>query len=320
MANKRIMYLLSDVHLMWDKPSCRVESDSEFIDNQFEKLEYISHQARGDEAPILISGDVFDKARSANILARRFIQTFKNNHLIIIPGQHDLPYHNLSKLEDSSLGVIEESLAKIKVIRDPKEPTVWKGVYIFGIPFGITLSEARDQIYNSNKRVIDDSREMKVLMLHTLISNKESEVEMMGSADARMIVKLFHQFNVILSGDNHRTFIQRFHKDAHSSRVLINPGSLVRKTASQVDHRPVFFKYFVDEDIVKKIYIPVKEGVISREHLSDSAEIDQRSRAFIEKLSSGDFGLSFKDNVRKAIRSNKLSKETITIINEAMDQ
>jgi hypothetical protein len=60
--------------------------------------------------------------------------------------------------------------------------------------------------------------------------------------------------------------------------------------------------------------------VITKEHLEIKAERDTRMEAFISRLKEDwNVSLSFEDNLKEFLSSNKLRKSVIALIHKAMD-
>jgi predicted phosphodiesterase len=125
----------------------------------------------------------------------------------------------------------------------------------------------------------------------------------------------FPEADLIVTGHNHKTFTAKKGK-----QLLVNPGSLTRQTADQIDHKPCVFLYDSKQHKLKKHYLDIKENVISREHLNVVKAKENRINAFIEKLKHGwDAGLSFEENIERGIKENKIPERTQQIIYDWMN-
>lgn len=122
-------------------------------------------------------------------------------------------------------------------------------------------------------------------------------------------LKKYPQYN-LLTGDNHVTFVEKY-----KGRILINPGSIFRWTASQVDHEPCVFLYDSTDNTYEQIFIPIKTDVISREHIETQERINNRIDAFISGLSM-DFEteISFQTNLEKFFEKNRIRKNIKELI------
>jgi DNA repair exonuclease SbcCD nuclease subunit len=124
----------------------------------------------------------------------------------------------------------------------------------------------------------------------------------------------FPEADLIVTGHNHKSFTAKKGK-----QLLVNPGSLTRQTADQIDHKPCVFLYDSKQHKLKKHYLKIKDNVISREHLNVVKAKENRINAFIEKLKHGwDAGLSFEENIERGIKENKIPERIQQIIYDWM--
>jgi hypothetical protein len=72
---------------------------------------------------------------------------------------------------------------------------------------------------------------------------------------------------------------------------------------------------------VEPVYLPIKQGVISREHIDIGAERDHRISAYIDRLNTKyEVGLDFKKNMVEHFDKNRTRKEIIGRVWEAMEE
>ena len=282
----------ADLHLMERTPLCRLDED--FLKTQEDKVNWIIDLQDKYKCPVFIAGDIFDVPRLSKESDIKWIQIFRQSEhgIIAIPGQHDLPNHNIKNLSDSSLGVVAE------------------GVDNFGlraVPFG-TLGGVR----------AIENREIG--MIHKLIhDNKSSRVKAEGktiSYSAKKILRENLEYDVIVSGDNHMTFVVEY-----ENRLLVNPGSMMRIKADQIDHRPCVFLYDADQNKVFPEYFSIDKNVVTREHIEKEQKHDERMDAYIEKLSDDDEeGLNFSEKMKSFLKINKVKKSVKDKIWEFMEE
>ena len=120
---------------------------------------------------------------------------------------------------------------------------------------------------------------------------------------AHLRVKKFPQYDLILTGDNHKPFVVE-----HEGRILVNPGSMMRTTADQIDHKPRV--YLWDGERVEPVYLPIAKDVISREHIDIGKDRDHRIGAYVDRLNTRyEIGLDFKKNMVDHFKANRTRKE-----------
>lgn len=274
---------LSDIHIMERVPLCRTDDFLKTIVNKMEQLKKVQEKYR---CPIFIGGDIFDVSRmskASDVFWIKFFESFKYD-IIAIPGQHDIPNHNIDKIFDSSLGVVSTALKNFSL-----HPLPFEQLDIFSWDFG---------------RV-----KRKIGMIHKLFHHKKDDVikDSSGnklSSSAKVFLKKHTECDVILSGDNHKTFVVQY-----ENRVLINPGSVFRMRADQIEHQPCFFLYDAEKNKVTPEYLQIKEDVVTREHLEKKEDRQDRMDAYINKLNEEEnIGISFSKNLENIFKVNKIQR------------
>jgi DNA repair exonuclease SbcCD nuclease subunit len=263
---ERKAILTADWHLRDSQPTCRID---DFWSTQWKKAQFILSY----NLPVYIAGDLFHKAKSSPNLERITIDFFNfySNDVVVIAGNHDLPYGNFDELGNSSLGVIKAAC---------KNVCVFQTVIRFGVK-----------------------------MIHRLVCQDKESAKLMGGTWLKELKLELKDTSLILCGDNHQTFTGMI-----EDIPFINPGSLTRQTADQVNHRPCFFLMYSDYS-TEKIMLPFEDNVISREHIDIAEEKNERLEAFVKRLSDRtDVGLSFQDNVKVLLP--KVGKSTAKIVKE----
>jgi hypothetical protein len=125
---------------------------------------------------------------------------------------------------------------------------------------------------------------------------------------------MFKGFDLIVTGDNHTPVI-----DERKGQILINPGSITRQTADQIDHRPRVYLFSVERKEYEAVYLSAGEGM-SREHIEGQEKREERISAFVESLSqTHDINLSFEENIKHFIIKNKVPKNIREKIYNAME-
>ena len=231
----------ADLHLRPDKPPCRTESPEEWVDNQLRKLSFILEFAANHSAQVLIAGDVCHRATGwPSWFFARVIATFKAwpVSVFVTPGQHDLPYHQLSQLKRSNLGVLLEAGAVVDNMR---------GVAGFAWGEDIQQEEASDAV-------------LAVAHLMVLKSKKDAaypgQVEL--AAMAKDLLKRFPEYDLVVTGDNHQPFAEKYRR-----QWLVNPGSMTRQRTTET-HTPGF--YFYEDGNVERVILPHDPNVVTDAH------------------------------------------------------
>jgi len=281
--------LISDIHLRETVPVCRTD---DFLDVQWKKLRFVKKLQAKHECPVLCGGDLFHHWKPSPELISKTIHNLPKQFYTVY-GQHDLPQHSLELAYKSGIYTLEKAKA-VEVLR--------------GFHWGMQPDGETDSLG------IDINGKSIAIWHRFTYKGKEPWLGCNEPA-ARKLLKKYPQFDLILTGDNHVTFTEEY-----QGRLLVNPGSLFRTTASQVDHKPCMFLWYASTNTVEQVFLPIAEGVISREHIEKIEERDNRIDAFVSSLNT-EFGteLSFEKNLELFYQQNRIRGKVKQIIIESLE-
>lgn len=278
----------ADLHVRDDQPENRI--DDYFLAQQ-KKLDFLFKTSAQYHIPIFIAGDFGNKPIWSNYLLAWYIKRYKYNcPTYIIPGQHDLPFHSLGKINESGVNVLKNA-GTLFIL----EPKIFKAnkYDIFPCFFG-------DEMQKINKRT--DKRQ--VAIIHKMIVEKEDIWTGQGGIKAIDLLKQFSEYDLVVTGDNHLPFAVEY-----KGRKLINPGSMMRMATSQKDHHPRFYLWEAETNEIGIVYFPIEENVFDLSHVRQK-EIDEKMQAYAESLKQDyEIGLSFEKNLNSHFEKNKTKKE-----------
>jgi DNA repair exonuclease SbcCD nuclease subunit len=282
-----IAILAADIHLRDDQPKCRIDN---YWDAQEEKIDFILALTEKNNCALLIAGDLFHKAKSSPYLERWALNKFYNCSIVVIPGQHDLPNHSIDQFENSSFGVVS-TMCDDSFPRNPFEKIYrvdWNGLY---------------------------EKDIKMGMVHTFIPKPDDKQDtIISSNSALSFLKKNKEYDLILSGDNHKTFVVE-----HQGRLLVNPGSMMRYNASQTEHKPCVFIWY-DDNTVEQVFLPISKNVIDREYLEKENKKNERIESFVNRIKTDyEIDLSFQKNLEVHFTHNKTRKGIIEKVWEVVE-
>jgi DNA repair exonuclease len=280
----------SDLHLREDTPVCRTD---DFVQAQFDKLDYISALQRRYDCPVLCAGDLFDKWKPSPWLLSMAMIHLPDCFYTIL-GQHDLPQHSLELIHKCGAFTLQKAnrIHILPFCHWGQIPEGWKnfeGSVNMGGP--------------------------KILVWHKM--NYQGKKPWPGCTDppALGLLRKYPQYDIIVTGDNHKTFVEEY-----QGRYLINPGSMMRMDADQVDHKPCVFLWYAEDNTIKQVFLPIQQNVISREHLEVKKERDARIDAFVSQLDGEWEGtISFEENLERFFQKNRTRHDTKTIIYKSLE-
>jgi DNA repair exonuclease SbcCD nuclease subunit len=303
----------ADLHIRPGKPQSRIDDFQKAMWTKFEFI--LSLSVENDFCPILFAGDLGQESEWPNWLLRKFLSTLlkasplKPIELIVIPGQHDLPNHNLSLWKKSGLGVLEIKDSITLLYSDNQNHTdltrftfsghsKYNQFYIHPFPYGQPIKNCL-QCKQKGRQFYS------VAMAHDLILAKEGRGWEQGKGlNGISLLKQFPEYDLILTGDNHKSFVLE-----HQGRLLVNPGSMMRSAADQIDHQPRVYLWYADEKRVEIAYLPIEKEVLSRERIEKQEEKERRMQAFVESIKPGEIKIKFEENMKIHLRENPASPE-----------
>jgi DNA repair exonuclease SbcCD nuclease subunit len=279
--------LCGDLHLREDTPICFI---GDYQKEQWLGMEMICNLQLKYNIPILNSGDLFHHWKPSPYLLSKTIEYLPRQFFSIM-GNHDLPQHNLDFKDKCGINVLQKA-GKLTILH--------------GTHFGQEPTEPS---------IIFKVKNRKILVWHKLAYQTIPFPGATGG-NAKELLKKYSQFDLILCGDNHQTFVEEC-----QGRILVNSGSMMRMTAAQADHKPCVFLWYAETNTVTPVYLPIEEGVVSREHLQIKEERNERIDSFIAKL-SGDYKIevSFEENLKMFFETNDIEKDVEQITYQMIEK
>jgi len=283
--------LCSDIHLSHKCPVARTAEESwyEAMKRVLDELRFIAHQQFNCKLPIICAGDVFDRWNSPAELINFAVDNLPE--MYAIPGQHDLPNHNMGEIERSAYwtlvqcGVLKEiEKGDFLVRHEGKEKS--NGLVLFPFPWGSDIKPLKSE---------KDSRDVHLAVIHSYIwkdgfgypnAPKEQRVAKYRRAIAGYDAAVF--------GDNHKGFHVRLPEGID----IINTGTLMRRKIDEVDYVPQVGILY-STGLIEPIPLSTDDDKFVDRHLERTNRQDDISaRDLLEELQSlGGDSLQFRDFV-----------------------
>lgn len=287
--------LTADIELRAFQPQCRTD---DHWAAQEKKIKWLRELQEKHDCPILDGGDLFDKRYKSNPshqLLGWAIDNLPNNYFYTVPGNHDLPGKSIDNYDNSAMAVLEKT-NKILVVNmannnfkvSPYPPPF----YIYGFPWGIDLKQP----------IL--SKKTNIALVHAMVYDEFEPFPGCEGYSAKEMMNLLPGFDLIVCGHNHQTFVRE-----EKGRLLVNPGSLMRNDADQIDFEPSVFLWFAESNTVERVPVPIGKGVINRDYIDDKKKKENRMDAFVEKLGEQvELGIDFEKNLEKNISNEAVTK------------
>lgn len=289
---KPIAILSADWHLRHDRPTSRKD---EYLLEQEECVKYIISLANKYDCPIIIAGDLGHRHQWPCWLLWWFISMILTRYKpapmpLLIPGQHDIPFHRIDDIWKSGIAVLE--LAKVLQITSMSVITMFDNLDVLSFPWGTPIDHLKGNRLNPVMAVS-----------HQMVIHNKPLWPGQDAPKANSLLREFPEYDLILTGDNHQTFVEEY-----QGRYLVNPGSMMRMTIDQKDHRPCVFLWYGPGNAPEPVYLPAAEDVWNE---TGKIETDRKKRTskYVEALMDNyKVGPSFLDNLQSLYRKKRVAQ------------
>lgn len=284
--------ITGDWHIRETQPLCRLDN---FWEVQTKKLKWLSKLQQKHNCPILHAGDILDAWKPSPYLLSYCLQNFPE-YMITIPGNHDLPSHSIELYEKSGLAVLQAA-GKVGVLFEKSYKM--EEISICPFPWGYSPSSLSPLVRGHN-----------IALCHVMTYQGRKPYPGCKDPGAGALLRNTKGYDLIITGHNHTPFVIE-----DEGRLLVNPGSLMRTTAAQIDHKPRVYLYYAEDNTVEPVFVPIEDGIITREHIDITEHRDGRIDAFISRLSDEvETGLSFEHNLESYFSKNRIRQSVQDLV------
>lgn len=292
--------ITSDIELRTHAPICRTD---EHWKAQEKKIKWLKKLQDKYKCPILDGGDLFDKKIKqypSHLLLSWAISNLPKN-IYTVPGNHDLPGKSIDNYDKSAMKVLEKS----GIVQVPYPHfLLMRDIGVYSFPWGVEIKQPT---------LFQD---VNIALVHAMVYDKFTPFPGCEGYEKRELMKILSGFDLIVCGHHHATFTAR-----NRNTILVNPGSLMRNDADQIDFEPSVFLWYAKSRKVVPIKVPIEKGVISREHIEVKKSEDKRLAAFVEYLGREvKQGINFERNVEELLANKKVSQSITKKVWEYYEQ
>ena len=285
---KPVLIATSDWHLTEATPVCRKD---DYVKAQWKKVDFIKELQKELGCRVIHHGDLFDYWKPSPALLSETIEHLPAQFHTIY-GNHCLPQHSYPLRIKSGVYTLEKAGALT---------TQEDGSWGTGDEIGFLYKESQ-----LAKKMIG--------IQHIFVYKGKMPWPDCPYESAMRYMARNNAMDLYLVGDNHTTFTI-----VREGKILINPGSLMRMTGAQTEHKPCVFIYY-DNHTIEKVFLPIEEGVVSREHLEQLNQKSARIEAFISRIKDDAMTeISFEDNLDIFFKRNKVKEEVKQLIYASLE-
>lgn len=288
-----IAVLCADIHLS-ERPPVARSAESDWMEAQarpLDQLRVLSKQY--EDCPIVCAGDIFDRHNSGPSLINWAITHLPK--MYAIPGQHDLPLHNLDDIKRSAYWTLVEA----GVVTDMSK---WKGkmlvvsslrqgnlsrLALYGYPWGVP-PVAPD---------IGDGITLAVVHDYVWIKGKSYP----GAPDTARLNRRdwVYGYDAVVFGDNHDAFLTK-----SGETPVLNCGCLIRRKSDERKYKPAVGLLYDDGHIEQHFLDTSEDKWLEPEEIIERVEAPGMTE-FLEELNQLESdSLDFREAVMRYIKDN----------------
>jgi DNA repair exonuclease SbcCD nuclease subunit len=260
--------------------------------------------AKAKDLPVICAGDIFDRWNPAPELLNFALQ-FLPDGMLCVPGQHDLPNHNIKDLYRSGYGVLVQANKIVDLTAMKGESLLCRGADYFGFGW-------EQEVHPPTEK---GGTGLQVAVIHQYIWRKGDAYP--DAPKDQHFDKMWSKlkgYDVAVFGDNHKGFSE--HK---GSTLIYNCGGFIRRKSDELDYLPAVGLLYADGTVMRQ------KLDISKDRFHEDAAADPKDSmdlaGFIENLENlGEQGLDFRAAIKHYLEDEKVDKETRKIITASLEQ
>lgn len=269
----------SDIHWTEHPPVARGVEDNwlKVQESYVKQLRLL--QVQHHMAPIFVAGDLFDKWNSSIYLVNCVLGWLWEMEVYAIPGNHDIPFHNVLELSRSAYWTLVEAGAVKHLTAGG--PHCVGNVMVHPFPSG---AEVTPPCKDTNSLCTN------VALIHDLIWTDKTGYE--GASEDKKLtpwLKKLKGYDAAFFGDNHSGFSFVPKEDSQFKTSIFNCGSFMRRHTDERDNKP-------------SVGLLKSDGSVSRHYLS--CENDRFADAELVKQFESATGIDLTDFVEELLSNH----------------
>lgn len=284
--------ITADWHIRGDRPRCR--TDENWLESQREDVAAVEKVARKHRVDaVWILGDLFHQPRCATEAVNMVLGALNSLRNVcpvrILPGNHDLPYHDYGNIHACSLGIVfQAGYSELRTDNGDDEDgyaelSTGQGFRtLYATPFGMEDTEGLKEFVNT----------FWATHQLTFETEKDRPIEGIGKT-AQDLLDMAPGISVIMTGDYHHGYIYR-----KNDRCVITPGCLNIQVADMAGYRPRVYILDTITLEAEAVYLEGHRGDIVTDYLETERERDERMEKVLSVIGGTEGAtLSFTDNL-----------------------
>ena len=309
-SDEVIAILCSDLHLSTACPAFR-SGEPDWWAAMKRPLAEIKGLSETYEAPVICAGDVFDRWFCYPELINFAITQIP--HMLAVPGQHDLPNHNMEEIERSAFWTLVMS-GTINAFT-ASSPVIAPGKFVaYGFGWGCDIRPV-DAKHTAKISGALTGREVELAVCHRYawMDGKGYPNAPQDAHIKAMSKKALMSYDVVLFGDNHNAFLTKL-----GDTTVYNSGTMMRRKLDECDYKPQVGLLY-QSGRVEPYYLDTSKDVYLSAQQT-TAKQDADLTAFIAELNKlGKSALDFREAVKQYLDCHEIRNTVRDVIMKAMD-
>lgn len=299
--NPVVAVVCSDIHLSHKPPIART-GEKDWYRAMSRPLRQLRRLVEKHNVPVLCAGDIFDTWKVPPQLINFALKQLPDN-IYAIPGQHDMPYHDIDQLDKSAYYTLVKA-GKIVNVK-PNRAYLLGDMFLHAFPWDTPIKPCKN-----------GADKLHVALIHKYVWYGKAKYDTAKQAD-RMIGKYFglqlKGYSTAIFGDNHKHFSTEI-KDCH----IFNCGTLIRRHSNEKEYHPSIGLLHLDGS-VDCVQLDTSRDKVEKTIKIAKLEEDPDFSQFIDELGTiEDFGLDFQKTIKHVLKEKKPKQAIRRIILEAI--
>ncbi len=233
-----LLIACADIHLSENPPAFRSAEPDWFL-AQARQLRWLRSFAKELHCPVVIAGDLFDRAIGTTRLAN--FAADECPFAYAVAGNHDLPYHSLERISSSSYGSLIRAKRIIDINGVIRVSSHGVSIALHGFPFGAPLFPCKKQA------------DLDIAVVHKFVwSGRSPLAGILSDSHIDVVKAQFPGYDFYIFGDNHGYFL-----DGN----VVNCGGFYRRATGEENVQPVVAVIY--QDHIEAVAVPVEEDVLT---------------------------------------------------------
>jgi predicted phosphodiesterase len=296
---------VADLHFSLTPPVFR-SNELDWLATQKRSLDELKAlQEKHNGAPIFCAGDIFDRWNSPAELINWAMEHLPYMHCI--PGQHDLPEHDLSQIERSAYWTLQKA-SVIHHMFQAANHFQDGNLCVWSFPFGKKVHPC--PMKNPNQ--------IKIALIHEYNwAPGHKHPEAPNWQEVTQSRKEFAGYDLVVSGDNHSPF-----RYVMGNTQFVNCGTFMRRKSDERHYAPSVWMLLSDGSVKQHAIMTSDDkylDVTEAEELEKASDMDLSN--LIEGLGQlGECALDFGEAMKQQLARNPTNKRVRSILWKAMEK